>query len=96
MTPSKLIICFNYDNKKITWNSAWVFDSLFLLLVWSACFDLGDFVLTSYGVFHSYGLGAAVISNDLERCDRISKVRLGLYLKEQRNHRAQKITKTIS
>jgi len=24
---------------------------------------------------HSYGLGAAVISNDLERCDRVTKVR---------------------
>ena len=37
-------------------------------------------------IFHRYGLGAAVISNDLERCDRVSKVRLDLCLKELRNH----------
>ena len=34
------------------------------------------FFLTS-----SYGLGAAVISNDLERCDRVSKVRVACNLK---------------
>jgi hypothetical protein len=27
-------------------------------------------------VLYSYGLGAAVISNDLERCERVTKVRL--------------------
>jgi hypothetical protein len=27
-------------------------------------------------IFRSYGLGSAVMSNDLERCERISKVRL--------------------
>ena len=26
-------------------------------------------------IFHSYGLAGAVISNDLERCERVSKVR---------------------
>jgi hypothetical protein len=27
-------------------------------------------------IFRSYGLGSAVMSNDLERCERVSKVRL--------------------
>ena len=55
---------------------------MFLFFIYS----FGQLVLTSYFVLHRYGLGGAVISNDLERCDRVSKVRLDLYLNEQRNH----------
>lgn len=40
---------------------------LFLLYL-KLCFD-------KLSMFHRYGLGAAVLSNDLERCDRVSKVR---------------------
>jgi hypothetical protein len=39
-----------------------------------SCMFYSDFLWIS----HSYGLGAAVISNDPERCDRVAKVRLEL------------------
>ena len=31
-------------------------------------------------IFHSYGLGAAVISKDLERCERLTKVKTIAFL----------------
>ena len=35
-----------------------------------------QFMVASFAVgLDSYGLGAAVVSNDLERCERLTKVR---------------------
>jgi len=61
-------------------DTQWVDELIIISLLNHFFLDLWIDIKVTNLIFHSYGLGSAVMSNDSERCERLSKVRLIQYI----------------